>query len=209
MQPNASVCSNVDFADVTLYPRYTYRRLHDLSIAFRSSFKVSSLKLTTASELSRLELNEPGAQSITNFRTRPSCQAPNVFTTRTRIKLTTSTAYTTLGPTLFWKFWQGAKSSRTKQSMRASKTSLNGARRPLHHLRIRKKTGKMSRTICEALGLRRLTILETMVLLTVITTGTYSMSTVTLINVILGTALSYATMLSLPFLESAVDRLQG
>lgn len=67
----------------------------------------------------------------------------------------------------------------------------------------------MSRSICEALGLRRLTVLETMVLLTVIITGIFSMSTVTLTKVILGTSLSYVTILSLPFLERVVDRLQG
>lgn len=71
------------------------------------------------------------------------------------------------------------------------------------------KTQKMSRSICEALGLRRLTVLETMVLLAVMITGISSMSTVTLTKVMLGTSLSYVTILSLPFLERVVDRLQG
>ena len=70
-------------------------------------------------------------------------------------------------------------------------------------------TAQMSRSICEALGLRRLTVLETMVLIVVMITGISSMSTVTLTKVILGTGLSYATILSLPFLERAVDRFQG
>jgi hypothetical protein len=35
------------------------------------------------------------------------------------------------------------------------------------------------------------------------------MSIVTLTEVVLGAGLSYATILSLPFLERAVDRLQG
>jgi hypothetical protein len=67
----------------------------------------------------------------------------------------------------------------------------------------------MSRSTCEALGLRRLNALETMVLIAVMITGIFSMSTVTLTKVILGTGLSYVTILSLPFLERVVDRLQG
>jgi hypothetical protein len=47
------------------------------------------------------------------------------------------------------------------------------------------------------------------VLLIVMITGTYSMSTVRLTKVVLATGLSYAVILSLPFLERAVDRLQG
>jgi hypothetical protein len=50
---------------------------------------------------------------------------------------------------------------------------------------------------------------ETTVLLIVMITRTYSMSIVTLTEVVLGAGLSYATILSLPFLERAVDRLQG
>lgn len=56
--------------------------------------------------------------------------------------------------------------------------------------------------------MRRLTVLETMVLIAVFITGISSMSTVTLTKVILGTGLSYVTILSLPFFERAVDRLQ-
>jgi hypothetical protein len=59
------------------------------------------------------------------------------------------------------------------------------------------------------MGLRRLTVLETMVLLAVMISGVFSMSSVTLTKVILGTGLSYITILSLPFLERAVDRWQG
>jgi hypothetical protein len=54
-----------------------------------------------------------------------------------------------------------------------------------------------------------LTVLEAMVLLAVMITGISSMSTVTLTKVMLGTSLSYVTILSLPFLERVVDRLQG
>lgn len=68
---------------------------------------------------------------------------------------------------------------------------------------------RMSRSILKASGLRRLTVLETTVLLTVMITGILTMSTVTLTKVIMGTGLSYVTILSLPFLERAVDRLQG
>ena len=67
---------------------------------------------------------------------------------------------------------------------------------------------RMSRSILKASGLRRLTVLETMVLIAVFITGISSMSTVTLTKVILGTGLSYVTILSLPFFERAVDRLQ-
>lgn len=57
--------------------------------------------------------------------------------------------------------------------------------------------------------MRRLTVLETMVLFAVMIAGISSMSTVTLTKIVVGTGLSYVTILSLPFLERAVDRLQG
>jgi hypothetical protein len=57
--------------------------------------------------------------------------------------------------------------------------------------------------------LRHLTVLETMVLLAVMITGLFSMSMLISTKVIMRTGLSYVTILSLPFLERAVDGLQG
>lgn len=102
------------------------------------------------------------------------------------------------------KFRRSTTLSSTKLS-RASTPCARGALSTSSQYRLE----RMSRSVCEALGLRRLTVLETMVLIAVMITGISSMSTVTLTKVILGTGLSYVTIHSLPFLERAVDRFQG
>lgn len=117
---------------------------------------------------------------------------------------------TTTHSTPYGKFRRSTTASRTKRNSRDSFQERQRIVQKQHNFTdLHHNPERMSRSICESLGLRRLTVLETMVLLTVMITGIFSMSTVTLTKVVLGTSLSYVTILSLPFLERAVDRLQG